>query len=520
MANIIHPIAEGLSRSAIENPTTGAGGAQVGELVFNADAALLEFIYRKKTSSGYVHMPTKEGLILAAAAATSGSKLIGYFPASGLTSVTVQDALDELRAQIAAGGGGTVLGTMTAGKVPKALSSTTVGDSILSEASSKILFSGDSVANLYRSAAATLKTDGALIVNTDITVNNVLTAAYLTMLGQANFQEVIVADTYMTLANALTWGSSSADAAVASIVPSITKNNSNSRTFVGMRIKPTLNAGGSNSNTTFIGLEIDTVNTDTTGITVNLIKAMYGGAVKFKADADGDVTIGREIYAASGGVFSGSARSISNPVNGEYSNLFQAAFAKNNGTSLSHYLFGLNATLNAGGSNSSEVLDLFHIDTTNTSVIGMTVNLIQALYGGSPRLLLESNGALNLMSQSSFAQFNAYGVGVAGGTNTELVRMGHNGTNAYLQVDKAGSGTYRGLDLSTGAASRMHIHGNGNVGFWNSTLDHGGGEGVLRLHNATTVPSANPSAAVLVWAEGGALKARGASGTVTTIAPA
>jgi hypothetical protein len=48
----------------------------------------------------------------------------------------------------------------------------------------------------------------------------------------------------------------------------------------------------------------------------------------------------------------------------------------------------------------------------------------------------------------------------------------------------------------------------------------GSGIGVVALSNATTNPSTNPTGGGVLYAQGGALKWRGSSGTVTTIAPA
>lgn len=48
----------------------------------------------------------------------------------------------------------------------------------------------------------------------------------------------------------------------------------------------------------------------------------------------------------------------------------------------------------------------------------------------------------------------------------------------------------------------------------------GGGAGVIEMNDATTVPSSNPASGGVLYVEGGALKYRGSSGTVTTIAPA
>jgi hypothetical protein len=53
-----------------------------------------------------------------------------------------------------------------------------------------------------------------------------------------------------------------------------------------------------------------------------------------------------------------------------------------------------------------------------------------------------------------------------------------------------------------------------------STVSLGGGSGVLGINNAATAPTTNPSGGGVMYAEAGALKWRGSSGTVTTIAPA
>lgn len=78
----------------------------------------------------------------------------------------------------------------------------------------------------------------------------------------------------------------------ADIAFSITKADTNTRTFSGLRIKPTLNATAPNANTTVDILQIDTVNTNTTGISVNLIDAMYGGVSKFTVNSAGAITAG------------------------------------------------------------------------------------------------------------------------------------------------------------------------------------------------------------------------------------
>jgi hypothetical protein len=53
-----------------------------------------------------------------------------------------------------------------------------------------------------------------------------------------------------------------------------------------------------------------------------------------------------------------------------------------------------------------------------------------------------------------------------------------------------------------------------------NTTSVGGGTGVLGMANATTAPTANPSAGGVLYVEAGSLKYRGSSGTVTVLAPA
>ena len=53
-----------------------------------------------------------------------------------------------------------------------------------------------------------------------------------------------------------------------------------------------------------------------------------------------------------------------------------------------------------------------------------------------------------------------------------------------------------------------------------NTSSSGSGLGVIGIANATTVPSINPTAGGVLYVEDGALKYRGSSGTITTLAPA
>jgi hypothetical protein len=71
-------------------------------------------------------------------------------------------------------------------------------------------------------------------------------------------------------------------------------------------------------------------------------------------------------------------------------------------------------------------------------------------------------------------------------------------------------------DTGDGAGNRFRS----NTQFGSTAGAFGGGDGVIGIRNATTVPSSNPSSGGVLYAEAGALKWRGSSGTVTTLAAA
>jgi hypothetical protein len=74
-------------------------------------------------------------------------------------------------------------------------------------------------------------------------------------------------------------------------------------------------------------------------------------------------------------------------------------------------------------------------------------------------------------------------------------------------------------DGASAPTERMRITNGGNFGF-RTTDQFGSGVGVIGVANATTVPTTNPTGGGVLYVEGGALKYRGSSGTVTTIANA
>jgi hypothetical protein len=80
-------------------------------------------------------------------------------------------------------------------------------------------------------------------------------------------------------------------------------------------------------------------------------------------------------------------------------------------------------------------------------------------------------------------------------------------------ANASGGITYTGLTVLQMAANR-------NLQLASATVSIGGGSGVIGIANATTVPTSNATGGGILYAEGGALKWRGSSGTITTIAAA
>lgn len=85
----------------------------------------------------------------------------------------------------------------------------------------------------------------------------------------------------------------------------------------------------------------------------------------------------------------------------------------------------------------------------------------------------------------------------------------------------SGGGTARAMQLVTDGTARAVFEAT----TYNTTLlanagSYGSGSGVLFLGNATTAPTTNPTGGGILYVESGALKFRGSSGTVTTIANA
>tara|TARA_R110000744_G_scaffold303315_1_gene412057 strand:- start:78 stop:929 length:852 start_codon:yes stop_codon:yes gene_type:complete len=81
------------------------------------------------------------------------------------------------------------------------------------------------------------------------------------------------------------------------------------------------------------------------------------------------------------------------------------------------------------------------------------------------------------------------------------------------------TGRYTITSASTlGSSQKLEIDSNGNFGF--NGFSAGSGQGNLFIANTAVAPSGNPVGGGIMYVEGGALKYKGSSGTVTTLGAA
>lgn len=128
---------------------------------------------------------------------------------------------------------------------------------------------------------------------------------------------------------------------------------------------------------------------------------------------------------------------------------------------------------------------------------------------GTTNVLTVENSASPInVNDTATISFRHNAAGFAGSATVGSILTGSNNVALTLA-------SYDGTSLG----ERMRITGGGNIGI-NTTDQFGGGVKVVGIANATTVPTTNPTGGGVLYVEGGALKYRGSSGTVTTIAAA
>ena len=122
--------------------------------------------------------------------------------------------------------------------------------------------------------------------------------------------------------------------------------------------------------------------------------------------------------------------------------------------------------------------------------------------------------AFNASPTVAISLWNRYNSG--GSTFPSAVVQG--GKENATDGNFAGYLSLQTTDAGGTSTERLRLDSSGNLGLGGASF--GSGAVVMFIANATTAPTTNPTAGGVLYVEGGALKYRGSSGTVTTIANA
>ena len=174
---------------------------------------------------------------------------------------------------------------------------------------------------------------------------------------------------------------------------------------------------------------------------------------------------------------------------------------------------------------------LLDLQVNGTSQANVTAGGIATFNGGYISQLYAGSGISGgTLGRLNVAPFSATQVGAvvrgAASQSANLQEWQNSAGSVLARVSSTGI-IYSTQGISTpyftnvdGSTVIMTTTGNRNMQLFSATMSVGGGSSVLGITNAATVPTSNPTGGGILYAEGGALKWRGSSGTITTIAAA
>jgi hypothetical protein len=204
----------------------------------------------------------------------------------------------------------------------------------------------------------------------------------------------------------------------------------------------------------------------------------------------------------------------------------------NNTTGSGNTAIGRNAIRSntTGNENTAIGLNALNNNTTGfqNTAIGR-VALLNNTTGGNNTAI----GSFALFSNTTGGDNTAIGLNagrfIADGTTANAITansvylgfgtraLANNQTNQIVIGHNAIGDGSNSVTLGNTSITKTVLRGNVGIG---TTNQFGSGVKVIGIANATTVPNSNPTGGGVLYVEGGALKYRGSSGTVTTIANA
>ena len=189
--------------------------------------------------------------------------------------------------------------------------------------------------------------------------------------------------------------------------------------------------------------------------------------------------------------------------------------------------YGYNSAIGASGT--TAVPDIYNFGAADgTFVTPPTVlrGYVANLTGGVTNFNFQGftnvgTGRWNLYMSGSAANYMLGRLGVGATLTSGAMAQVTNTTAADIGLVVKGAASQTG-DLqqwqNSAATVLMRVTASGNVGI--NLNSFGTGVGVVAIANAGTVPSTNPTGGGVLYVEAGALKYRGSSGTISTIANA
>ncbi len=156
------------------------------------------------------------------------------------------------------------------------------------------------------------------------------------------------------------------------------------------------------------------------------------------------------------------------------------------------------------------------VGTSNGTVSSISLSAVTWGYGAA--LAFNAYLVNDTISPTASGAFKFLGSQYSGNVTTPGL-LYYDANAAALSFNIGEAGLANEADITTWKKI-FEFKQDGNVSLSGVASSYGGGYGVIFVKNRTTVPTSNPSSGGFLYVDAGALKYRGSSGTVTTIANA